>query len=236
MNYNLYVEISRYERWLKEHTGGCSSKPDYKYKAFILDKRLDRSINKIGYAMYNHMLDDLFDCVTLNILDRNTLDHWFYDIIQKYGVCSVMESIRINNARYHRLKRLRDRVESIISYESYFLTLTFNNNCLQRTSAKTRREYVTRYLKSLSTNYVANIDFGKKKGREHYHAIVQCKNVDKSSWVKYGFIDVKSTYFDVSSNSVDKLSNYINKLTHHAIKETTRRNTLIYPKQIKKIS
>lgn len=227
MDYNLYAELIRYERWLRCHSGGCSSKPDYKYKAFVLDKRLDKSINKISYAFYNHMLDDVFGCVTLNILDRYSLDCWLQSIIEKYGICSVIESIRINNSRYHRVKRLRDRVESIISYESYFLTLTFNNKTLSTTSVKTRREYVTRFLKSLSNNYVANIDFGKKKGREHYHAVIQCNMFDKKLW-PYGFIDIEKVFLDDFAS--DKLSKYVSKLTNHAIKETTRRNSIIYPK------
>lgn len=227
MNLVLH-ELNRYEKWLKMNSGGTSIKPDYKYKSFVLSNRLDKSINKILLSMYNHQLDEIFDSISLNIFDRNTIDSWLLSLIEKFGVSAVLEAIRINNARYHRISRLRDRVESIISYKSYFLTLTFNNNCLNHTQPDTRREYVTRFLKSLSTNYVANIDFGKKNHREHYHALVQCNEVNRDGWTKHGFICVEEVI--LTDSSVDRLSKYVAKLSNHAIKETTRGNYMIYPK------
>lgn len=224
---NLYKEVSRYEKWLKNR-GVCGNTIDYGYKSFILENGLDKALNKISFCLFNHELDSLCDSVTLNIFDKNSLDYWLEYIYKKYGGSALMESYRILNAKYHRLKRLKNRVESIISYRSFFLTITFTDKVLKKTNSKTRRLYVTRFLKKLSSNYVANIDYGLKKGREHYHAIVMCNDIDYKLWA-YGNLDFK--LIDLQDDTSDRLSKYVSKLVHHAIKETTKRNYLIYPKR-----
>ena len=105
-----------------------------------------------------------------------------------------------------------------------FLTFTFDEIVLQKTNADTRRQKVIRYLKSYNVPYVANIDFGKQNGREHYHAIIQTDNVDYSLY-DYGALNGKKI---VSTSDNVKLAKYISKLTNHAIKDTTKRNSIIY--------
>lgn len=223
---NLYSEVSRYEKWFK-NKGVCSGSIDYKYKAYILENGLDKDLSKITFNIYNQDLDSICDSISLNILDRDSIDLWLEHIFKKYGATALMESYRILNAKYHRLKRLRDRVESIISYNSFFLTLTFTDDVLSRTDSKTRRKYVTRFLKKISTNYVGNIDFGAKHGREHYHAVVMSDKIDSKLW-PYGNLDFEKIILEEDSSQ--RLSKYVSKLVHHAIKETTKRNYLIYPK------
>lgn len=95
-----------------------------------------------------------------------------------------------------------------------FLTLTWKDEVLQSTSQKTRRVYVTRYLKSQYTNYIANIDFGGKFGREHYHCIIGSDHVSLPDWfTKYGIINVE--YIKTGSR---KIAQYINKLCYHTTK------------------
>lgn len=224
---NLYNELSRYEKWFK-NKGVYGNTIDYSYKSYILENKLDKYLNKISYSMYNHDLDSIFDSISLNVYDKDSLDSWLEYIYKNYGGCALMESYRLLNAKYHRLQRLRLRIESITSYDSFFLTLTFTDDVLARTSSKTRREYVTRFLKKISTNYVANIDFGARKGREHYHAIVQSNFIDSHLWL-YGNLDFESINF--TDNSSVLLSKYISKLVNHAIKDTCKRNYIIYPKQ-----
>ena len=225
---NLYKEVSRYEKWLKSR-GVCGNINNYNYKAFVIDNKLDKALNTISLSLYNQDLDNLCDSISINIFDKNSIDFWLEDIYKKYGACALMESYRILNANYHRLSRLRNRIDSIISYRSFFLTLTFTDEILSKTSSKTRRLYITRFLKKLSTNYVANIDYGFKKGREHYHAVVMCNDIDYKLW-KYGNLDFKLvTYEDDTS---DRVSKYVSKLVNHAIKNTTKRNYIIYPKNI----
>lgn len=63
-----------------------------------------------------------------------------------------------------------------------FLTLTFNDSFFDRgTSEDTRRKYIRRFLKEQCQEYVANVDYGDKNGREHFHAIV----VPKSTRIDY---------------------------------------------------
>lgn len=125
-----------------------------------------------------------------------------------------------------RTTRASNRIELLISnFETLFLTLTFNDKTIEATTEETRRKYVSLYLKSVSPHYVANIDYGKQNGREHYHAIVVGTDIDYSTWHKYGAI--KGIKIKKASNPL-QLSKYINKLSLHACKSTTRAKKLIY--------
>ena len=125
-----------------------------------------------------------------------------------------------------RTTRASNRIELLISnFETLFLTLTFNDKTIEATTEETRRKYVSLYLKSVSPHYVANIDYGKQNGREHYHAIVVGTDIDYSAWHKYGAI--KGIKIKKASNPL-QLSKYINKLSLHACKSTTRAKKLIY--------
>lgn len=156
------------------------------------------------------------------------------------------ECNRMVNADTQRKKRLKKRIQGIFDKgRTYFVTLTFNDGALKNLSADTRREYVTTFLKSISSDYVANIDFGSKSGREHYHAVIYCTllddikyfyskrygwiNIDAEplmQWRKYGWFSVKSCGIDNTDKS--RLAWYVSKLANHAVKETTKRNVLIY--------
>lgn len=138
------------------------------------------------------------------------------------------EALKINNAFYQRLKRLRARVSNMLNNgECTFLTLTFTDETLTSTSAKERRVLVSRYLKRFNALYVANIDFGKANHREHYHALINSADIDYSVWHEYGAIKGEKVRF-VSGDSCVKLSKYVCKLANHAIKETTKRSALLY--------
>lgn len=118
-----------------------------------------------------------------------------------------------------RIKTLKRRITELIAFSSCsFLTLTFNNDCLNKTSFETRKRYVKKFLNSISDYYIANVDYGKENGREHYHVIIEGIDFDFTNW-HYGFykcIKIRNDYM-----SVVKLTKYINKLSNHAFKETT---------------
>lgn len=223
----LYInELRRYEKYFKKLFGFNT---DYTYKSYILNNNIDKELNKITYHEHLNNIYSSFDISPHYQYTQDTLNIFYNSIADRFGFCSILEALRLNNARYHRVSRLRSRVESIISYNtSFFLTLTFTNDVLEKTQPHIRRKYVQRFLRSLSNNYVGNIDFGKRKGREHYHAVINCDHIDSKLW-KYGNLD-----FEVINNSdidsTEKLSKYVAKLTNHAIKETCKRNHLIYPK------
>lgn len=191
--------------------------PNYILKAKILDTELVSLIKNIKYHM------NLDNGVTNDFL----IDSWSY-IYTYYSKAEIDEAYRIINNDSHRTCRLRDRIERLTSMPSIFLTLTFTDDVLSRTSSATRRRYVTRFLKCVATDYVGNIDFGELNGREHYHAVVQSDRVDPKLWI-YGNLDFKKIVYTESSSS--RVAKYINKLTNHAVKSTTKRNTLLYPKK-----
>lgn len=133
-----------------------------------------------------------------------------------------------------RRKRLTKRLKEMFSRgECVFLTLTFRDDVLESTSFETRRRYVTRYLQSQSTDFVANVDFGGKNGREHYHCVVLTSRVDCKPWVdSYGGTKVKKIL--TSDKSARKLSSYITKLVGHAYKaSTTSSFSLVYSRSKK---
>lgn len=116
----------------------------------------------------------------------------------------------------------------LVSGNCLFLTLTFNDETLKDTSADTRRQYVRKYLKQFNCKYVANIDFGKENHREHYHAVICADKIDLSSWRIHGNINVERVRNRNIERDNTRLSKYICKLSNHAIKETTKRSSLIY--------
>lgn len=136
------------------------------------------------------------------------------------------ECYRISQAHCHRVVRLKKRVSSmLLSGPCLFLTLTFNEKSINTLSAKVRKQYVKEFLGALKVPYVANIDFGKKNHREHYHALVQIDKIDYSLY-KLGAINGQKVRND--TDDTVKLARYIAKLTNHAIKETTKRSVLMY--------
>lgn len=150
----------------------------------------------------------------------------------------IIECQRINDAKYHKNKRLKDKLGKMITFaqisqnDLLFLTLTFNNESLQNLTAQVRRKYVAQYLKENSFLYVGNIDFGEEFGREHYHAVC-VGNVDLKEWHKFGAIKVQHIHITKYCQTV--LAKYIAKLTNHALKEcamtkSNKRQVLLYQK------
>lgn len=170
----------------------------------------------------------------------------------------IKEARRINASNNIRLYRLKNFIQPILensSCDCLFLTLTFNDTVLTNTTKETRRKYVRRFLHSFSKKYVANIDYGGKKGREHYHAVVDSKiPLEKiKEWHSLcGALKLEDVKRNVYRKTIPKkyknlpedvqdiislhfskvrLSKYLSKLTNHAIKKTNRRSVLIYSRK-----
>lgn len=102
------------------------------------------------------------------------------------------------NKMYNCISRRKTRLFKKLLYWFYYITkeddkllifgtLTFTDDVLKKTSKETRRRYVARFLNDNSIHYVANIDFGKKDDREHYHFIALCNSkIEPGTW-PYGF-------------------------------------------------
>lgn len=135
------------------------------------------------------------------------------------------EAEKINTAFYSRVRRLKKKIAKMLENGNcIFLTFTFTDDILQKTNADTRRQKVRRFLSQYNCEYVANIDFGAKNGREHYHALIQTDKVDYNSY-DYGALNGEKVR---STNDFVKLAKYISKLTNHAIKDTAKGSRIIY--------
>ena len=131
-------------------------------------------------------------------------------------------------------QRLRKRITSLITKPCLFLTFDFSDNDFKFTTEAQRRKAISSFCRKQCTSYVANIDFGKKNGREHYHAIVQTDNINFEDFVfkKYKFEGwVKYEKVWTVNDSAERMSKYITKLTRHAVKTTTKRYRIIYSKK-----
>lgn len=211
MNLFLYYTINNL------YKKNCKIKyvSNYERKAYILNEGIDQELSNLS----KHM--------TFNTCNKIYSDSSFKSLLHRYNIEDIKEGLRVLDARSQRARRLKHRIERIIQSKSYFLTFTFTDDVLRDTKPETRRRYVARFLRDISSDYVANIDFGEKNGREHYHAVVSSQNIPLT-W-SYGALNFKSiTYGNCTS---DKLAKYVSKLTNHAIKETTKRQALIYPKK-----
>lgn len=203
------------------------NKPNYELKSYILKERNDllqnvRTISKAKYISFygNETGRFLGPCSDLDYcLELEQA------LINENGFL-YNEAKKINKADLNRNVRLKKRIAKYLSMgQCLFLTFTFNDTCLNNTNEQTRRKYVRRWLKDYSSYYIANIDFGSRNEREHYHALIRVDRVDPTTWKNNGTINIKR----VKPTSDGKaLAKYISKLTNHAIKETTKRYAIIY--------
>lgn len=197
---------------------------NYRFKAMVMTEhqdmlKLQRAWSRLSYLRSHtdvHIDEDYQEAIRDEV-------SFFVSSDDDYRIWRECE--RINEAYYARVKRLRNRIGSMLcSGDCHFLTLTFTDEVLGSTSADTRRRYVTRFLRNFS-EYVANIDFGSLNGREHYHAVVKTSFIDLSAWDCYGFSNAKKI---ASADDFTALAKYISKLTNHAIKDTTNGSRMIY--------
>lgn len=188
-------------------------------KQTVLVDGLDKVESKLHLSIYqalkNEQYDD-FDKAMDNYRNAQT----------QYGELFTVAH-RINDARYKRVQRIKSRVSAIIrDGNAIFLTLTFTDEVLASTSPLTRRRYVSRFLKSNATVYVANLDYGEDNQREHYHAIVLSDMVNYADWRIYGNINGKR--IRNQDADITRTSKYVAKLTFHAIKKTASFQRMIF--------
>lgn len=160
---------------------------------------------------------------------------------------------KLYNNTYKRAARLRSSLRVWLSAGPlYFLTLTFTDKQLDTTSTASRRQYVSRFLSSLGCLYAANIDYGAKFEREHYHAVICVRDVlpsviDRAKngqlferfeiqdlWEKkHGFLYVQGPiYKDEDRNDSTALAKYVTKLSNHALKTTGKGQPLLYSRKV----
>lgn len=198
---------------------------DYKLKADVLKTDLCQKMKVVDRNNYLLYRDGL-------VIDKDN-DQKYCDLVFQYGHKWVQEARKINTASFRRLERLKLRIRDyLLSGDCIFVTLTFNDDVMANTSESTRRQYVSRYLKSISDKYVANIDYGvddRYTHREHYHAVVLIPWISEK-WT-HGYIWREKVHSDCSD---EKISKYITKLCNHAVKDSTKRCCYIYSRSFLK--
>lgn len=202
----------------------------------------------------------IFDGLTIELAKLHRQGYFLGDVSSRRAYLQLMSdpvwlaARKLNQSRYARSTRLRRRLEPLIySGNAYWVTLTFRDAVYDSTSAKTRRDYVSRFLKSSTDYYVANIDFGDHHtyldvdgvekvatAREHYHAVVfgrlaskVAENGRESPDWPYGF--AKQVRIRACADSLMRLPIYIAKLTNHALKESVPNIRYIYSKKVLKL-
>lgn len=224
---------------------------DYGYKAEVIATGLPVIVDKINRIYYAYSKAVSGDFSVANYVSGKPTPYTQFDFDEALNLQKVLvdtdlkaylEAEKINHADHARTKRLRDRVSlMLLFYGSVsFVTLTFRDEVLEKTNDLTRKRYVERFLKSQAQTYagcdgmyIANKDFGKENGREHYHALISGR-INLKEW-DYGFIFAEQVRVnpnkpDKTEKHCRKLSKYIAKLTNHAIKSTTKRSPLMYSK------
>lgn len=162
-----------------------------------------------GFVFEDYVVLNLYTASKLNLL-YSTKYKRIWAIIKK-----------IVSANQQKRFRVRKKILNLFSnaiYPVYFGTMTFTDYYLDNLSSKTRRVYVGRFIKSISDDYLANIDFGDLKHREHFHCIFSCENKNLFSNWNFGFVNVKQARF--TKKDLSRMSKYLVKLFNHFTKDS----------------
>ena len=169
----LFNTLNQY----KNHRRTCKKRLESNLllRNFVVE--LDNTTNIVenaGYYSYctYKQFDRTFDTqqTALRNIAKNNIDNF----VDTYGVECFNAVNRLRDSMKKRKQRVKKRIRYMLANysEVVFLTLTFRNDVLHSTTLEQRKKEVTDFLKKIHHSYIANIDFGKKNGREHYHCVV----------------------------------------------------------------
>lgn len=208
---------------------------DYSLKKYILENDLDKEFISICRSIYINYVKSYVDSRSSDI-DFSL--KCLVNFKERYGNDIYRVCCNLNRSRQRKKSRVSERIKFMLnSGRCLFLTFTFTDTSLEKTSRDYRREKVCKWLQLNGGLYIANIDFGVKDEyidkfgisrvgthREHYHAILLTDNiVDYTSW-KYGALNGIEIY-----NKSDKaISQYITKFSNHCLKDSTKNERVIY--------
>lgn len=205
------------------------SKYSNEFKRKVLENRLDRQVARDKRLSYK----ESFRWLEINEygeMDFVMINNIYGEFMKECKKKPELDcALRLNESKYRKAKRVRSKIEDLVlTGQAIFITLTFTDSTLAKTTEITRRRYVARYLKENCSNYVANIDYGGKKGREHYHALVS-NDIDLTKWHKLGAIQVERV--KTSDTDAKRVALYVSKLTNHALKLHEVAPRLIYSRK-----
>lgn len=143
-------------------------------------------------------------------------------------------------ANYYKKLRLFKRIKQILTKKNVlFLTFTFNDKTLNKTTLKTRERYIKQFLNSQTSEYILNCDYGETgTKRQHFHAVAVPLNHIKGVNLKiYKYGRINAEYFK-KSQRFKYLDRDLNKcakvLLNHTIKPSTQNTRIIYSRRLKK--
>lgn len=126
-------------------------------------------------------------------------------MISWYSFPVVYTNIMVQLKRCeNELQKIKDKRKRIKKYirgmyatytDLYLLTLTFEDNVLEKNSSDSLKQMVCRYCNSLCLDYYACADYGKKNGRLHFHVICAL-DVPLRSKIINGY-----TFYDIVNSS-----------------------------------
>lgn len=154
---------------------------------------------------------------TLNALGEALKGVYGFNEVKIWHYCNALNSLMSN--RRSKMSRLRKRIEAWLGEgQVSFLTITFSDDTFKDYDFQGREDLVKNGLDQFAVDYVANIDFGEKNLREHYHAV--CLDLKQKEWKSFqksfGFVKVEKV-----NKSSKRLCEYLDKLTNHALKDTS---------------
>lgn len=179
-----------------------------------------KTIGKFSYFIYKYEKEQNYSMANFY---QSAINHIEKQHNQQY----VKVAVNLSKGRSRKSKNIKERIISMITEtnQAYFITFTFDDSTLATTNQTTRRKYITRVLKSTSEHYLANIDFGEKTHREHYHAVTT-HIIPQEFWI-YGYI--KCIPIGHRESEPAKVGKYITKLNNHALKPSTHGKTRFQP-------
>lgn len=199
------------------------SKYEKDFKCEVIDKGLISEVAQAKKLLYFDNCYKQIEEETGLVYTACDSQDWFNYLIENSSNSQIDCALRLLRSKIRKGQKVREKIGALIlRKEAIFLTLTFEDKVFENTTQETRRRYVARFLKQVSSEYVANIDFSPDINREHYHAVV-VNRVNLNAW-QYGFAYAEK--IRCHKNDLTRVSKYLTKLTAHALKIDATR--LIY--------
>ena len=187
-------------------------------KERVLSIGLPKLLRQISWTIYSN---NTFDSVPLI---ANEMGYTWEEIL-----CAM----QINSSYYKKLGRVKSKLIKMeqMCFENsnlnmIFLTFTFDDYSITHNNSDSLKQAVRRFLKRYGIKYVANVDYGARNGRKHFHAVALVEGkLDFTKW-NYGALNGRKVNLNLTASK--RMAKYITKLSLHAIKESTQFNRLIY--------
>ena len=188
------------------------------------EKRKKAFIEKEPEKVYSVQVDE----DTGEVLPGTVLNQDYFQLDEE----TLTECERIRNSKNKQRQKIEEHITFLFELQNcdlYFGTFNFNDDALTKTE-DTRKQSIRRLLNKIAEDYILNIDYGEKKGREHYHAIIAIrKNKETKYENEYGHLKIKELdaykygnydLEEIKTEKIDKerLARYITKLTMHSVK------------------